>query len=190
MGTAAGLAFLASHVSRWRERDQVEEHVRRAGIDDTILAEIRAAGDTPTLAETSPRLPTMVTTLLERGVDPVDVGHVIGITIDHLTMRLIQLVEDDRGEPPVAFAWVALGSAARHEQVLTSDQDHAIAYGDGTDPDEVDPYFAVLAESVTAGLEACGIERCRGNVMAVNPAWRRTREGWRRRLGEYVADPD
>ena len=26
--------------------------------------------------------------------------------------------------------------------------------------------------------------------MAVNPAWRRTREGWRRRFDEYVADPD
>ena len=190
MGTAPGLASLASHMSRWRERDQVEEHVRRAGIDDAILAEIGTAGDQPTLAATSGRLPTMITALLERGVDPVDVGHVIGITIDHLTMRLIQLVEDDRGEPPAAFAWVALGSAARHEQALTTDQDHAIAYGDGTDLDEVDPYFAALAESVTAGLEACGIERCRGNVMAVNPAWRRTREGWRRRFGEYVADPD
>jgi CBS domain-containing protein len=190
MGTAAGLASLASHMSRWRERDQVEEHVRRAEIDDTILAEIGAARDTPTLAATSRRLPAMVTTLLERGVGPVEVGHVIGITIDHLTMRLIQLVEDDRGEAPAAFAWVALGSAARHEQALTTDQDHALAYGDGTDPNDVDHYFAALAESVTDGLAACGIERCRGNVMAVNPAWRRTREGWRRRFGEYVAEPD
>jgi CBS domain-containing protein len=156
MGTASGLASLASHMSRWRERDQVEEHVRRAGIDDTMLAEIGTAGDTHTLATTSRRLPMVVTTLLERDVDPVDVGHVIGITIDHLTMRLIQLVEDDRGEPPAAFAWVALGSAARHKQALTTDQDHAIAYGDGTDPDEVDPYFAALAGSVTTGLEACG----------------------------------
>ncbi len=190
MGTAPGLASLASHMSRWRERNQVEEHVRRAGIDDAILAEIATSGDAASLAATSRRLPAMVTTQLERGVDPVDIGHVIGITIDHLTMRLINLFEDNRGEPPAAFAWVALGSAARHEQALTTDQDHALAYADGTDPDEVDLYFAAFAESVTAGLEACGIERCGGNVMAVNPAWRRTREGWRRRFGEYVADPD
>jgi len=43
---------------------------------------------------------------------------------------------------------------------------------------------------VTEGLEACGIERCRGNVMAVNPALRRTRHEWRRRFGEYIAATD
>jgi signal-transduction protein with cAMP-binding, CBS, and nucleotidyltransferase domain len=190
MGTAPGLASLALHMSRWRERDQVAEHVRRAGIDDAILAEIGTARDVSSLAATSRRLPTMVTALLERGVDPVDIGHVVGITIDHLTNRLIQLFEDDRGKPPTAFAWIGLGSAARHEQALTTDQDHALAYGDSTDPAEVDLYFAALAEVVTAGLEACGIERCRGNVMAVNSAWRRTSESWRRRFEEYVADPD
>jgi signal-transduction protein with cAMP-binding, CBS, and nucleotidyltransferase domain len=190
MGTAPGLSSLALHMSRWRERDQVADHVRRAGIDDAVLAEIGTAGDVSSLAATGRRLPTMVSALLERGVDPVDVGHVVGITIDQLTMRLIQLVEDDRGQPPTAFAWVGLGSAARHEQALTTDQDHALAYGDSTDPVEVDSYFAALAEDVTAGLEACGIERCRGNVMAVNPAWRRTLEGWRRRFAQYIADPD
>ena len=60
------------------------------------------------------------------------------------------------------------GERGAHEQALTTDQDHAIAYGDGSDHDAVDPYFSALAEAVTHGLEACGIERCRGNVMAVN----------------------
>ena len=131
-----------------------------------------------------------VATLLERGLDPIDIGHVIGVTVDHLTMRAIDLFIEARGEPPAAFAWVALGSAARHEQALTTDQDHAIAYASGSDPDEIDPYFAALAASVTDALEVCGIQRCSGNVMAVNPAWRRTREGWRQRFGEYIADPD
>jgi CBS domain-containing protein len=112
------------------------------------------------------------------------------MTVDHLTMRAIELFIDERGEPPGAFAWVALGSAARHEQALTTDQDHSIAYGAGADVEAIDPYFAALAASVTDALEASGIQRCRGNVMAVNPAWRNTSEGWRQRFGEYVADPD
>jgi signal-transduction protein with cAMP-binding, CBS, and nucleotidyltransferase domain len=190
MGTAAGLASLAAHMSRWRERDVAERHVRNAGVDDAVLGEIGGASDAQALVEASRRLPSMVAALLEGGVDPIDIGHVIGITIDHLTTRLIELFVDERGEPPAAFAWVALGSAARHEQALTTDQDHAIAYGDGSDAEVIDPYFQTLAEAVTAGLEACGIERCRGNVMAVNPAWRRTRDGWRHRFDEYVADPD
>jgi signal-transduction protein with cAMP-binding, CBS, and nucleotidyltransferase domain len=188
MGTSAGLATLAAHMTRWRERDISGRHVRRAGVDDALLVEIGRAHDVPALVEASRSLPTMVVALVDRGVDPVDIGHVVGTTIDHLTVRMIELFVDERGDPPAAFAWVALGSAARHEQALTTDQDHAIALGDGTDP--ADPYFEALAESVTDGLEACGIARCRGNVMAVNPAWRMTLEGWRRMFERYVADPD
>jgi signal-transduction protein with cAMP-binding, CBS, and nucleotidyltransferase domain len=190
MGTAAGLALLTSTLARWKERDLVRQHVRHAGVDDRLVSEIATAQDLPTLVETSRQLPSMIRPLLNDGVDPVDIGHVIGMTIDHLTLRLIEIFIDAKGEPPAAFAWIALGSAARHEQALTTDQDHAIAYGDRTDLEAIDPYFEALALAVTDGLEACGIARCEGNVMSVNPAWRRTREGWKQRFGEYVADPD
>jgi signal-transduction protein with cAMP-binding, CBS, and nucleotidyltransferase domain len=190
MGTPAGLASIAAQMSRWHERALAEQHASRAGVDDDLLSGIGAASSVPAMVEASRHLPSSIAALLGHGVDPVDIGHVVGMTIDHLTKRAIDLFIDERGEPPVAFAWVALGSAARHEQALNTDQDHAIAYGSGSDPEAIEPYFAALAESVTDALEACGIERCRGNVMAVNPAWRRTREGWRQRFGEYIADPD
>jgi signal-transduction protein with cAMP-binding, CBS, and nucleotidyltransferase domain len=190
MGTPAGLALLTSTLLRWRERDMVDQHARHAGVDDALVSEIATAQDLPALVAVSKRLPSMIRPLLNDGVDPVDIGHVVGTTIDHLTVRLIDLFVDAKGEPPAAFAWIALGSAARHEQALTTDQDHAIAYGDRSDLEVVDPHFEALATVVTDGLEACGIARCDGNVMAVNPAWRRTREGWKQRFGEYVADPD
>lgn len=190
MGTSAGLAYLTSTLVRWKERDTVEEHVRQAGGDDGLVSEITAASDLPALVAASRHLPSMIRPLLDDAVDPVDIGHVVGMTIDHLTVRLIDLFIDTNGEPPASFAWIALGSAARHEQSLTTDQDHAISYGDRSDPKAIDPYFEALATAVTDGLETCGIARCDGNVMSVNPAWRRTREGWKRRFGEYVADPE
>lgn len=190
MGTPAGLAAFAATLTRWRERDAVEHYVRHAGVNDELVTAIGSAGDVPALVAASRQLPAIVRTLLGNGVDPVDIGHVVGTTIDHLTIRLIELFTEEHGDPPAAFGWVALGSAARHEQALTTDQDHAIAYGDGSDPEAIDPHFDALASAVTDGLEACGIARCRGNVMSVNPAWRRTREGWRHRFEEYVADPN
>jgi signal-transduction protein with cAMP-binding, CBS, and nucleotidyltransferase domain len=190
MGTPAGLALLTSTLLRWRERDMVDQHVRHAGVDDHLVSEIATARGVPELVEASRQLPSMIRPLLNDGVDPVDIGHVIGMTIDHLTLRLTECFIDARGDPPAAFAWIALGSAARHEQALTTDQDHAITYGDRSDLEEIDPYFEALAIAVTDGLEACGIARCDGNVMSVNPAWRRTREGWKQRFGKYVADPD
>jgi signal-transduction protein with cAMP-binding, CBS, and nucleotidyltransferase domain len=190
MGTPAGLASITGQMAHWRDRDVAEQHAHAAGVDDAWLAEIGAAPDASGLAAASRRLPSLVADLLDRHVDAIDVGHVVGMSIDHLTIRLIELFIEDRGAPPAAFAWVALGSAARHEQALTTDQDHAIAYGDDSDVEAIDPYFGRLAGFVTAGLEACGIERCRGDVMAVNPAWRRTRDGWRHRFGQYVTDPN
>lgn len=190
LGSAAGLAFLAGAMAMWREQVAVEKHVSRAGVDDGLVAEIGSASDQESLAASSRRLPSLIRSLLSDGIDPVDIGHVIGMTIDHLTVRLIELFVEERGDPPAAFSWIALGSAARHEQALTTDQDHAISYDDRSDPETIDPYFAALATAVADGLERCGITRCRGNVMAENPAWRRTKEGWRRRFGEYITDPD
>lgn len=191
LGTREGLAYLAASMARWKEAASVERHVRRAQAGDDLADAIRAAGDVVEVVTASSGLPATIRSLLDDGVDAVDIGHVVGMSIDELTRRFVELSIDELGPPPCSFAWVALGSAARHEQALGTDQDHALAYGCAEgDVDAVDPYFARLATGVTDGLEACGIARCRGNVMAENPAWRRTQAGWRARFEQYVSDPD
>ncbi len=171
LGTSAGLAFLGRNLARWRERDSVDQHLQRAGAGDALAEEIARASDLDSVVTAAGRLPSTVRSLLDASVDPIDIGHVVGMTIDHLTTRLVELAVDGAGEPPTTFAWIALGSAARHEQALATDQDHALAYGcRDSEVEAVDPYFARLAGTVTEGLEACGIPRCRGGVMAENPA--------------------
>jgi CBS domain-containing protein len=135
-------------------------------------------------------LPETAASLVEAGVDPVEVGHVVGVTIDALTRRLIDLAVASLGEPPVAWAWFALGSEARHEQALSTDQDHALAYEpeQGSRAD-IDPYFAALAEAVTSSLEAAGIPRCRGDVMAVHPSLRRSMADWVAQFHAWMSDP-
>jgi signal-transduction protein with cAMP-binding, CBS, and nucleotidyltransferase domain len=191
LGAPAGLAFLAAQATRWRERDAAEEHVRRTGTDTDLTDSIRGGSDVAALVTAWERLPSLVRSLLDRHVDPIDIGHVVGVGIDELTRRLIELSVVALGEAPASYAWLALGSAARHEQGLVTDQDHAMAFGGDDAGVEVhDRYFSTLAKAVTDGLEACGIARCHGNVMAENPAWRRTSDGWRRRFAVYLADPN
>ncbi len=189
LGSSAGLAFLTALAARWRERVAVEEHLRGVDVEETLASDIRKADTLAELVAASDQLASMIAVLLDRHVDPIDIGHVVGGTIDELTRRLIELHIASEGDPPTAFAWLALGSAARHEQSLNTDQDHALALDavDGSEA-EVDPWFAGLAEFVISGIEACGIARCDGGVMTNNPAWRRTLGGWRRRFGEYVSD--
>jgi CBS domain-containing protein len=128
--------------------------------------------------------------MVRSGVDPVDVGYAVALMTDALSRRYIELRSAELGSAPVAWAWLALGSEARREQSLHSDQDHAIAFDlpPGTDAGDVDPYFASLAEAVTADLEAAGIPRCAGGVMATERPLRRPLAHWTGAFRGWMTD--
>ena len=65
---------------------------------------------------------------MDEGADPVDVGRMVTLVIDALTRRFIELALEHLGEPPVPWAWLTLGSSARREQAIITDQDHALAF--------------------------------------------------------------
>jgi len=144
-----------------------------------IRGEIDRARTLEDVVAAGRQLPDVVRALVEASSEPVGVGRVVALVVDALTERLLRLGIDRFGEPPVAWAWLALGSAARYEQALHTDQDHALAYDPQDRPvEEIDPYFADLAGFVTDGLEDVGIPRCVGDAMAVNEALRRSVDGW------------
>ena len=95
------------------------------------------------------------------------------------------------GRPPVAFSFMMLGSGARGEQSVMSDQDHALVYAAGQgDPAVDDAYFSRLGEVTSALLHKAGYALCTGNVMAGNPRWRGTAADFKARLAGYAAYPD
>lgn len=149
----------------------------------------RATTDRGVVAEAA-RLPDVVAALVEAEVDPVDIGHVIAATIDAATRQFIDLLIQELGDPPGPWAWLALGSEARHEQSLRTDQDHALVYEPiDVSAEQADPYFSVLAERVTQGLEAAGVPRCTGGVMATNVSWRRPVAEWTDEFRARLKDP-
>jgi hypothetical protein len=94
-----------------------------------------------------------------------------------MTQRLLELAIDQHGEPPVAYAWLAFGSAARSELNLVSDQDNGLAYDDTDDP-SVEEYFRVLAEDVNEGLRRCGFALDVHGTVASNWQWRLPLSKW------------
>ncbi len=155
-----------------------------------LRSEIERAVDRDAVVTAARGLPAAVCALVGAGVDAVHVGHAVAVTVDALTRRLIELAVDGLGPPPAPWAWMALGSEARREQGLGTDQDHALAFDPGERPaEEIDAYFGALAEAVTAGLEACGIPRCRAGVVAAERALRRTLDEWVQAFQAWVSDP-
>ena len=150
-----------------------------------LKSAIERAGDREAVAGAIADLPQVITSLVDSSADPVDVGHVIAFAIDAATRRLLELGISELGEPPEPWAWLALGSAARQEQAILTDQDHALAF-EG-DPEEAEASLAPLAEFVTSGLEAAGFARCRGDVMATSRALRLPLDAWVERFHHWMS---
>jgi CBS domain-containing protein len=84
---------------------------------------------------------------------------------------------------------LVLGSGARQESALGSDQDHALVLA-GDAPPGAGDWFAALTERLAATLERCGLPRCPGEVMATNPAWRAPLGVWQDRFLRWIEQPD
>jgi CBS domain-containing protein len=93
------------------------------------------------------------------------------------------------GPPPCPYALLVLGSGARQESTLRTDQDHALVLADDPPPGAGD-WFAALAERLAATLERCGLPRCPGDVMATNPAWRVPFGVWQDRFVRWIEEPE
>ncbi len=106
-----------------------------------------------------------------------------------LTYRLAVLAEQTLGPAPVPYAWVGLGSQARQEQLIHTDQDNALIISD--DMTEKDAsWFESFARIINDGLNDCGFVYCPGDVMASNPKWRQPLNIWHGYFNSWVNTPE
>ncbi len=103
--------------------------------------------------------------------------------------RLLELAEAELGPPPVPYCFLALGSMARDEQLVLTDQDNALVLDNRFDPVQHDSYFQQLATYVSDGLAACGYTYCTGNVMATNKEWRQPLKVWQDYFDSWIEQP-
>ncbi len=159
------------------------------GLRHTILG----APDEEALVRAAGQLPRLFVALERAGVPPRELGRVLSLQHDAITGRLIDFSIRRRSPAPVAWAWLDLGSAARREFTLASDQDNALAYAtpDATqDGGEVDAYFGRLGADVNDGLVRCGIGLDNNGVLAGRLLWRMSQDGWLRTFEECLREPD
>ena len=143
-----------------------------------LRREIMAARTEEDVVTAATDIPQLFLDLMTAHMDGPSVTRILTVLHDSLTARFIQLAIDRLGEPPVPFAWLAFGSAARAELTLASDQDNGLAYEDTDDPDVPD-YFRRLALTVNDGLERCGLPCDPHGVLAKHKEWRMTLSRWK-----------
>ncbi|MFV8465075.1 DUF294 nucleotidyltransferase-like domain-containing protein [Flavobacterium sp. LB1P62] len=93
--------------------------------------------------------------------------------------------------PPVKFAWLALGSQGRSEQLLHTDQDNALVYEDVPEElkEQTKSYFLELATHVNKGLFDIGYDYCPAEMMASNPKWCLSLGEWENLVHHWITNP-
>jgi CBS domain-containing protein len=188
LAAEAGIAMLTHGVRHLPLLDEGGAVVGIVSSDDLMSLQERSpfalrhalarARDADELAAAAGDIPRLVCDLLDARLDAPVLCRVLTILHDSLTARLLELAFAAHGAPPVDYAWLVFGSAARHELTLSSDQDNGLAYADTDDP-AVDAYFRVVAEDVNGGLSRCGIAADSHSVVARTAYWRKTLAGWK-----------
>ncbi|WP_186175731.1 DUF294 nucleotidyltransferase-like domain-containing protein [Vibrio jasicida] len=117
------------------------------------------------------------------------VGRAMSVIGSSFKQRLAELAEQELGPAPIPYCLLAMGSMARDEQLIVTDQDNALILDNSYEPSEHGQYFEQFAKFICDGLAECGYTYCSGDIMATNPEWRKTRSEWEACFANWIDDP-
>ncbi|MCA6116075.1 CBS domain-containing protein [Bradyrhizobium sp. WSM 1738] len=164
----------------------------RAGEAISLGDEIDDAQDAHALSVAWARLPHLAGALSGEGLSGREIAEVISRELGALSRQAAVIAErtmreSGRGEPPVPYALVVLGSAGRGESMLAMDQDNAVIFAHGDPDGPEDRWFAAFGEHVADILHQAGVPYCKGGVMAKNAAWRGSVATWLSRVDHWIS---
>jgi len=115
-------------------------------------------------------------------------------TLIRRAVRLVcdQMAREGRAWPEEgAFCWLALGSEGREEQLLRTDQDSALVFGDVPQGElaEARRVYLDFARRVTDLLREVGFDYCPAEMMASNPDWCLSLSEWKRQFSRWILEP-
>ncbi len=158
-----------------------------------LMQEIQEAETLADLRELRRKATELGQEYLEHGLPFLHVAGLLTALHDALTERLIDRALPELELPEgIPFAWLALGSQGRGEQLVPTDQDNALIFGDVSNGEleQIREAFLLLAQRVNEGLEALGFEKCPAGMMAGNPKWCLSIREWQELFGNWIDAPD
>lgn len=153
-----------------------------------LIGQIDRQNSINSLIKVSQQLPSLLQNLIAGEAKAQEIGRILTLVTDALTKRLIYIAQQQLGEAPMQFCWLAFGSQARQDQAAGADQDNALLLEQESDENS-ELYFKQLAEIVCTGLDKCGFPYCLGDIMAINPKWRCALTQWKTYFYDWIKTP-
>ena len=156
----------------------LEDLKERIGESKTPGELIRLLGD----------FPARIGVLADQGIRPELLRHIIGSLFDITIQRFSQLIPQPASS--ASFAVLSLGSAARHEMTLFSDQDNALIFADVPEAQRAETRRAFLrfSDALCGRLKQAGWAYCPGGIMAANPKWCLSLKEWKEKFSRWILD--
>ena len=157
-----------------------------------LIKEIESAEEVNQITRIYMRLPVLVLALIESGSNTPNITSIITSVGDAIHKRLIELALEDLGMAPRGFAFMVMGSQARGEQTLATDQDNAIVIdpAPGKLSKEEESYFLELGKKLNEDLNTVGYKFCPGEIMAGNPMWNQDLSTWKAYFRKWMRNSD
>ncbi|MFH7015072.1 DUF294 nucleotidyltransferase-like domain-containing protein [Flavobacterium sp. FlaQc-47] len=157
-----------------------------------LIKALKRAKKTKDIKPIRSRIMQLLQGYLDQNIPMTLISKIITELNEACTTRVIEIsLEKMSSPPPVKFAWLALGSQGRSEQMLHTDQDNAIVYENVSDVfrDETRVYFLKFATLVNKGLFEIGYDYCPAEMMASNPKWCMSVEDWKSQVHYWITNP-
>ncbi|MEX0321866.1 MAG: DUF294 nucleotidyltransferase-like domain-containing protein [Puniceicoccaceae bacterium] len=155
-----------------------------------MLKEIRKSESEGHVVRLLNDLPGIIRKEIARSTEAGTIRNLIASAYNETVCRYLELALRDAGQPPVKFSFLSLGSAARREMTLFSDQDNAVIFED-TSPNDLDAnrdFFLQVTNRVCSKLDLAGFPFCQGGIMAANPKWCLSLSEWTDYVSEKFRD--
>jgi len=128
--------------------------------------------------------------LVKQGVSARHVVRIISELDDSLLQKIIELLVEELGRPPTAFAFLLFGSRGRKEQTYKASLDCAVVLADPAtraEDEKARAYFRRFSERFDEALERCGCPRInRDRFGGATPIFHTSQE-WREIVTRAIA---
>lgn len=164
--------------------------LQRIGLTD-IAHGIEAAKNLDDLKLSLAQIKKLAKNMMVQGIAIEQLTHLISHLNDQVVRRVIKRRFKDHPEvEQIDFAWIAMGSEGRDEQLFYTDQDNGIIFKDNDNRASTRATLLSFAKDVNHDLDKLDFPLCTGNIMAMNPECCLSDSEWRQRFSRWINNPD
>lgn len=170
------------------QHDLIAAQANNPGV---LIKEIKRAQHPRELRAVRDKLSELIRASLAKNIPMTHVTNIASEINIGIIKRSVEIAILDLGSPPARFAWLAIGSQGRKEQLLHTDQDSMLLFEDvaAEKHKEVKDYFLRLAKRAVAVLEKVGYPACPDGHVASNMIWCKSVTDWIKQYQNWMTAP-